>query len=136
MTFATHDLRLLSPNAAAAAMANPAADAMAETTTDSSVELISSFTVPEGASSSSSAVTRESFMRNGGVRENTTWAEECEEGIGHELLRLEQLARDENNIDDSHTIKQYYLIRLNHILQGLERKFPISLEGQPNLRCA
>lgn len=63
-----------------------------------------------------------------GVTEMSTWKEEVEGRFERALLSLENLARDEHNLDPSKPMEQYYEAYLKRMLGAASRKYPASVE--------
>ncbi|OAL01453.1 hypothetical protein IQ06DRAFT_316383 [Phaeosphaeriaceae sp. SRC1lsM3a] len=64
---------------------------------------------------------RASFKSDGGVSEKNNWADEVEDTLEHNLLRLEQLAGDEHDIDQSKSMEDFYIERLRRLLGSDKR---------------
>jgi hypothetical protein len=84
-------------------------------------------------STSTSAIEAKSFnsrvsFKSDGVTEKSNWAEELEESVDRTCLRLEQLAKDEHNMDPSKTIEEYYVGRLARLLGARHRFAPVKIE--------
>lgn len=58
----------------------------------------------------------------------STWKEEVEGRFERALLSLENLARDEHNLDPSKPMEQYYEAYLKRMLGAASRKYPASVE--------
>ncbi|KAJ8113358.1 hypothetical protein OPT61_g4497 [Boeremia exigua] len=63
-----------------------------------------------------------------GVTEMSTWKEEVEGRFERALLCLENLARDEYNLDPSKPMDHYYEAHLKRLLGAHKRKFPASVD--------
>ncbi|KAH6643771.1 hypothetical protein C7974DRAFT_382181 [Boeremia exigua] len=62
-----------------------------------------------------------------GVTEMSTWKEEVEGRFERALKSLENLARDEHNLDSSKPMDYYYEAHLKRLLGAHKRKFPTSV---------
>lgn len=58
----------------------------------------------------------------------STWKEEVEGRFERALLSLENLARDEHNLDNSKPMGYYYEAHLKRMLGAHKRKFPASVD--------
>ncbi len=66
----------------------------------------------------------------GGVMEKSNWAEEVEDHVDRVCLRLEQLAHDEHALDPSKTMEEYYVTRLDRLLNCGKRVVPVTVTKQ------
>lgn len=66
-------------------------------------------------------------LDRGGVTENTTWAEEVEDSVERAILRLEQLAFDDYNINPDLSLEDHYKQRLQRLLTAGNRKFKLNV---------
>ncbi|KAH7410314.1 hypothetical protein DE146DRAFT_675041 [Phaeosphaeria sp. MPI-PUGE-AT-0046c] len=64
---------------------------------------------------------RASFKSDGGVTEKSNWADEVEDILELDLLRLEQLAGDEHATNQSKALEDFYIERLRRLL-GSEKR--------------
>ena len=62
-----------------------------------------------------------------GVTEKSTWAEEVEDGANRAVMRLEQLATDEYKVDPSKTMEDYYIARLQKLLNASGREVKVTV---------
>lgn len=70
-----------------------------------------------------------SIKSENGVTEKSNWAEDVEERLENTCLSLEQLARDENQHDDSKSVEEYYIARLIRLLGNKKkREFPVDIQ--------
>lgn len=70
----------------------------------------------------------EELTNDGGVSENSDWADDALADLERALARIQQLASDQHHHDPSHSEEDIYLGLLKSVLESPERKFPTKLE--------
>lgn len=70
----------------------------------------------------------DSIKSQGGISENSNWAEDAEEKFDEAIKKLEQLAHDEHEADKSIPEMDYFFLRLQNLLKDEKRKFPVDVQ--------